>query len=251
MTSRTKTRMADRLAGDQERAAKAAETRRRGEPAPKARSTGVGDSRVFVDPDGPRDARTDLTVNGEPIPEHLTHLIPYEATDQGRVEVNAGKTEARAQVLRDPVDNKIAAFGDESLEPWQSPNPMKELADAHVGPGMRARFLSQRKCERDGMRGWKPVINPATGEPVKLGHMILGEMPEAKAIARNKHYEEQGAEDLREIYDEFNEKQTKLMRDAGIRDMGPLRPGELVEDDRTHEVDQIGLQQSRGNAATP
>ena len=74
----------------------------------------------------------------------------------------------------------------------------------NAGPDV-ARFegLSDHTVKNKGTRGWKPVI--VDGEPVKLGNMVLAEMPEGKARARNAHYAALGNERLKQNTERFME----------------------------------------------
>lgn len=182
----------------------------------------------------PPEAPSRLTVNGAPIPPELLSAIPYANTDQGLAE-RLAKPTAHATVTRDALSKRIeerADFRRESLEPWEAPDPMKDLADKHVKPGMRARFLSPEKVRRDGARGFEPVID--AGDPVKLGEMILAQMPEERAVARNHYYQSLGTEQMSRVEQEFKEGQQRLARDAGFR-------GRAVEDADT------GVHSVRGN----
>jgi hypothetical protein len=177
-------------------------------------------------------------VQGQRVPDGYAHLVPFENTDEGIAEKRKRKT-ARTSIVSDPLDKAIQQrrdFRTNELEPWESPDPMKELADAHVGPGMRPGFLSPRVIARQGMRGYKAVI--VDGEPVKLGDMILGEIPEEKAAGRQEHYRRIGQDRLTEMHETFQEGQEQIMRTAG-RSRSAKRGSE----------DDSGLQEVRGNAA--
>jgi hypothetical protein len=181
-----------------------------------------------------------LTVGGvaiEDIPGG--HLIPHGNTDQG-IEERLARPHASAQVTRDTLDKKIEErrdFRANELEPWEAPDPMGELVKQHVPAGFRGKFLSPGKIGRDGMRGYE-TVKGENGEPVKLGNMILGKMPETKAQARNRHYQGLGQQQMAEVHEKFNEEQQKLIRGAGVRSRART-PNPGVDD---------GLQEVRGNS---
>ena len=180
-------------------------------------STGLGESRIFVaPPDDPmREELPIRTVNGVPIPPELAHAIPYENTDQG-IEERAMQPTARTTVVADAFDKRISerrgALMD-GIPTWAAPDPMKTLADKHVAPGMRPKFLSPSKCDREGTRGWKPVADE-NGNLVKLGNMILGEMPE-EAVARRKAALNEAARQAQaEVIGEFEEQSAQILSAA-------------------------------------
>jgi hypothetical protein len=114
---------------------------------------------------------------------------------------------------------------------------MRELADRHVGPGMSPKFLSPSKCTREGTRGFE-VVRDERGEPVKLGNMILGQMPVEMKEQRSRHYRELGADAQKQNQQQFQEQQAKVLRDAGVRSNSVLsRPSD----------GDVGFQSVRGN----
>jgi hypothetical protein len=172
-------------------------------------STGVGESRTFNAPEGtfPEDLEnprhlSNCTLNGEPIPEGLWALIPYEMTDQGHAEKHAGKTHARSSVVVDEVHQSIRRRGgnlDEGMG-FDAYDPMLELVHEHVPAGMRPKFLSKRKVDSEGTtRGYK-ICRKENGDPVSLGTSILGYMPEERAAAIQAGFEEKSHEAQREMY---------------------------------------------------
>jgi len=234
--------------------AKAAEVRRQKAEARRAfcQAQGIGESKVFAAPPGtfPESSVLDCHVGGvlvRDLPIEVQGRILYQQTDEGIAERNAGKVDSAARVTEGPLEKAIQARGDESLQPWEAPDPMQELVKKHIQSGMRPRFLSTRKTDKDGKRGWEVVVDPKTGEPVKLGTLILAQMPEQKASSRNAFYQAKSEEDLREIFDEYAEKQERMIRDAGARGVGVLRPGDLLKDERGSGTHAIGLHSVRGN----
>lgn len=176
-------------------------------------------------------------INGQRLPDGSAHLVPFENTDEGIAE-RRRRPHASARVTSDPLDKAIQErreFRTTELEPWEARDPMKELAAAHVGPGMRPAFLSPNVIANQGMRGYQAVM--AEGEPVKLGNMILCEMPEARAQKRQRHYQDVGRNKLADMQGKFEEEQEQIMRTAGRS--RSARRGEDAD---------IGLQEVRGNA---
>lgn len=209
---------------------------------------GRGNSKPHISSEPKERAEKVLTVNGEPIPAEFAHAIPYGNTDQGIAEFNDQEfvrdDAGQVKIIADEFDQTIRARTD-AVEPYEMPDPMKEIVEAHVKPGFRGRFLAPRVIEKRGLRGYEIVKNDK-GDPIRLANMVLGVMPEEKARRRNKYYQQQGEDRLRKATEQFQEGQERLSSATeGVR---PLVAGETVQDHQTHQVAQIGLRSSRGNS---
>jgi len=208
-----------------------------------AMAQGIGESKIFAAPEGtfPDNPVLDCRVGGvrvRDLPLEAQGRILYQQTDEGFAERNAGKVESAARVTAGPFDKAVEErrdFRANEMEPWMAKDPMKELIDAHIGPGMKGKFLSPSKCERDGTRGFKPVL--VNGEPVKLGNMPLAEMPIELVERRNRTYRAKDAAALQQITEQFVTNQEREARDL----MGP--------NDRSgaHRGSSIGVRSFRGN----
>lgn len=156
-------------------------------------------------------------IGGKVVPDELYAMIPYENTDEGIAE-RLARPHAHASVTRDELSKRIERFGDSRLamEPWEDANPMQQIIDEHLPEGHRPKFLSERVIRRQGKRGWQPVVG-SNGDPVKLGELIFASMPEQKAAHRNKSYQAKGQAQIEQIHSEFQEKQEREFRDAGMR----------------------------------
>lgn len=203
----------------------AGKMRKAGEVAEKApTSTGFGDSKMFIAPEGAFERDLDwekLTLGGHPIPEHQRGLIPYDLTDQGRIEreqtieANGGravsefplravdlpggvgvagniKASQRLYVDQTAAGNKIAEQVDLAkggAMPWeyQGNDAMSEVMHAHLKPGERGRYLSPQQIKKYGLRGWEPVKGE-NSEPVRVDQMILAKMPADVAVKREQYF---------------------------------------------------------------
>lgn len=160
----------------------------------------------------------ELTVNGEAIPDHFKHAIPYKATDQGKAE-HINDPKPMVEFVSDPLDKTIQARHDAlagGTPTWAAPNPMGDLAKQHVGPGMSPKFLSPRKCATEGTRGYE-MVKDEKGAVVVLGTLMLGQMPTEKVAQRNEHYREIGRKAQAEALDNFHEQQEQMMRTSNLR----------------------------------
>jgi antitoxin (DNA-binding transcriptional repressor) of toxin-antitoxin stability system len=191
---------------------------------------------------------TVLTVDGAPVPIQMAHLVPYAATDQGRAEDNEGKEEVRARVMTSEWDNMIAKRGDPDIPIWASPDPMKEAVEKHGRPGMAHKFLSPRHIDKRGLRHYE-IVRDGNGNPIKVGNMLLGEMPVEMREARNRHYQQQANDELAEAEANYRTDSERALRDEGIsRDEASiLRSGDSV---RSHDDPDrsatIGFRSRRG-----
>jgi hypothetical protein len=197
---------------------KAATTRRQNaevraaEKAPT--STGIGESRVFCDPDAPQqdDRLLNCHINGKLIrdlgftPLQLS-AISWHITDEGIEANNEGKSEVRASVTRDPLSKSMEKRKDDVLdrgmETWEAENAMQQILDANPRPGFRRRFLADAVVNKRGLRGWQPVIKD--GQPVTLGGLKMAEMPIEKAEARNRAVRAAGNERLKQVQERYME----------------------------------------------
>jgi hypothetical protein len=122
---------------------------------------------------------------------------------------SSGRARVTATEFGKSVEER-GEFRAQHLEVWEAPDPMKEIAEKHVGPGMRAKFLNPDRVARDGPRGFE-VVKDENGDPVKLGRMVLGQMPEERAQARDRFYRKKGADRLQRITEEHEERQRELV----------------------------------------
>ncbi len=184
------------------------------ERARRQETAGIPDSKVFSDP-GPENPTLDCHVGGmlvRDMPLENQNRIVYRQTDEGIAAFNAGKSERRAEVISDEFHTALLQRKDDvrgrGMELYEAKNPMKDLADKFVAPGMRPKFLSANSVKDAGGTGDYVVVkypegHPQHGEPVKVRGMILGEMPEQRAVARNKHYRERGNQLLKQIGEKY------------------------------------------------
>ena len=239
----------------------------------KPQAAGFGESRIFRDGDAPDPNERLLTLHvaGTPVAVMAKKLgkagtdwlqkLSYHQTDEGIAERNAGKSGAAARVISDTfqkeLHHKADNLEDAGMEPWEAYDPMKELKEKFALPGERVRFLSPRTIERSGMRGWQPKLN-SKGDPVKLGNMIMGVMPEGRARRRDKFFAEKAANELKRQQDRLKEEQERTASELGVK---PLDPNASVSgrfvvgmsaaapeaDYPDNPVAQLGLRSVRGN----
>lgn len=181
--------------------------------AEKLMSTGVGPSKVFCDPAAP-DPNAELRqchIEGRLIADHYTEdqiaILQWAWTDEGIAARNAGKSDARVQVLSDPLANSLQKRKDDvkerGMESWEAENAMQQQIDRYGKPGFRTRYLSDATVKTKGLRRWDPVI--VDGEPVKLGTLTMAQMPEDLASARNKKFRDDQSKRLDDVKRQYLE----------------------------------------------
>ena len=234
--------------------AKSAETRRRNAEAKAATAQGVGESRIFRDPDGPDPYAhlRDCHINDRRIGDFMSESEfatfctagGWWLTDEGIAERNVGKSEVRAEVIRGPLDNKKLERRDQQLEggrqSWEYADALKETADQYAKSGMRPKFLSTARINKEGSTRGYVIAKQDNGDPVRLGaDLVLGHMPEEKAQQRNKFYRAKSEQSIALLNAEMKEKQDKYERDAGLRSSSLVRS--------TPDPGADGLHSVRGN----
>lgn len=216
-------------------------------PKRKTMVQGVGASKLNRDPAGPSvyEALAGLHVGGVPIetlPENMVARLSYQHTDEAIAKRNIGKVDSAARVTAGPLEKNIAHrrdFRREQKEPWEAPDPMKDIAEKYIDPGMSAKFLSPAKVAREGTRGYE-VVKDDHGDPVKLGQMVLGVMPKDRSQARRKYYQDRGKQRLQKINQQADELQ-RAVRDGDSRPFAlagdSLEPGDGLHSDREEDFD--------------
>lgn len=185
-----------------------------GIPLENQEAAGIPDSPIFTTPRiEMENPLLDLHVGGTPVrdlPLEAQGRLLYRQTDEGIAEANEGKSPHRIETVRDELTGKCLERRDaivEGMEPWEAPNPMAELAAAHVRPGFKGKFLSPQKIQKEGTRGYQ-VVKDERGDPVKLRDMPLGEMPAERVQKRNEFYAKKSAEAAGAVKDAY-------LRDGG------------------------------------
>ena len=160
--------------------------------------------------------------------------IFFALTDEGLEERMAKllaegrlNTGPKVEITRSEFTGKVKQFGEfragHPEDQVEAPDPMRELVDKHVGPGLAPKFLSKAVINRKGKRGYEPVMDE-DGHPVELGGMVLATIPKEVAEARTKAYQSRSDVQLGQVLKEHGEEQEKLISDAG------LRPSEVQPD---------------------
>jgi hypothetical protein len=225
----------------------------------KTQAAGVGPSKVFAAEPGVFDETRDwskLTVNGQPIPEHLWARLPYCMTDQGVIEANAGREPRRAEVLREAplasypadvltalkqeesIEQSVARYR-ESIELMEQEDPLGVLMKLHTPEGRRGRWMSDRTSATIGLRragmDYEPLL--VDGKRIQHGGMFLATVPEALAIAAEQHMAKKSVDLTKSAIATVQHQVDQVMGEAGLkrqRERGDLPEGgiEFLENDQ-------------------
>lgn len=184
-------------------------------------AAGIPDSKPFVTPEEERvesgvDKMLSAHINGVLIsslnldPQVLAAL-DYYATDEGIAEKNARPNAREASGIEQgagPWEKSLQQKRDDVIErgydSYEARDPLREVAEQYAVPGMRPKFLSEKKTKDGGNRDYQ-VVKQENGDPVKVRGMILGHIPERVAIARNKHYQQRGGQLLKQLEQKYKE----------------------------------------------
>ena len=142
------------------------------------------------------------------LPPEVIAALDYFATDEGVAERNARpqmREPSGVTLGQDPFSKALEQKTDDVLErdmySYEARDPLREVAEQYAVPGMRAKFMSAAKIKAGGNRDYV-VVKEENGDPVRVKGMILGHIPEERAVARNKHYQKLGNQFLKQIGEE-------------------------------------------------
>jgi hypothetical protein len=188
----------------------------------KIRSAGgVGDSKIFCAAEDERsfsaeDRIKSCHINGILIAElqlgpEVIAALDYYATDEGQAEKNSRpdvRERSGVSLGADPFDKSLQEKRDDVIDrgydSYEARDPLREVADQYAVPGMRPKFMSAAKIKDGGNRDYV-VVKDAAGDPVKVRGMILGHIPERLARSRNRHYQERGNAQLKQLNEKYKE----------------------------------------------
>lgn len=110
-------------------------------------------------------------------------------------------------------------------------------------PGMAVKFLSQRCNDVLGLRGYQ-IVKDEHGDPVKVGTLIMGEIPQLIAVKRRAYYAKLAQDSIDEEVEKYAAEAERFAHQSGHAGVGPLAPNEVFTAAAT-ERDESLLGQSR------
>lgn len=153
----------------------------------------------------------------------------------------------RVEMGRDAEDKQIFdRLDDDEFDPLSESDPLRAAVKAYGRPGFANKLLSDRVCNIQGTRGYQPVMD-GKGNIVKIGNMMLGEIPQALADKRQRRNVQMAEESLQTVQETFADQVEAAKRQARSVGLRVLEPGERVISHETGEGVDIGSQFSRGS----
>lgn len=132
-------------------------------------------------------------------------------------------------------------------DPMMLADPLRDAVEKYGTPGMRPKFMSPRAMDVLGDRGYR-VVTKENGDPVKVGTLIMGEIPEGMALARQRRYAEESIQAVRDQEEHYMETQERLVeatRTAGVG-FRPLRRDEIISANATETEESLGQSRAAG-----
>lgn len=152
--------------------------------------------------------------------------------------------EATAAAFRDRIlkipSRTVEIELDGALDPLLM-NPMRAAVDRYGRAGMAVKFLSTRCMDVLGMRGYE-IVKDERGDPVKIGTLFMGEIPQDWADRRLLHWANESKNALAEQEQTYYEKARREIESEGGRGIGAslLKRGETVSADPMLNDDYTG-----------
>lgn len=184
--------------------------------------------------------------------ENFAHVLPGPSNE----ELNRQQAEAEAkraasgmpkvEFVADAHDKRIDGYGDLDYDPLGLTDPLAQLKKDHERPGMALKLLSPDVMNRIGSRGYQIVKDPDTGDPVRCGKQVLGEIPERHAMARRKAVADMSLDQLASIKDNQREKMERLKSEAKDLGLTVLDTGDKVQNIGDGQTYGMGITVDRG-----
>lgn len=230
--------------------------------AAKPRSTGFGESKLNVAPEGsftPQPDEIDILechVAGIPVkdlPRENQMRLLYQQTDEGQAWWEANKKDlenkdsrtgpspsgrgmklADGRTATDVQEKLVVKYRDELStgfdENRATEDPFAEPMRLNLPAGHRGLFMSLRQCERMGMnRGglkYEPVLvkdSKGNWERVIILGMFLASIPEAAAQAQEAYYARRNKEKQVTVIEKVRTQADQVMAEAGMRNLAQRR----------------------------
>lgn len=121
--------------------------------------------------------------------------------------------------------------------------PMEEAVQRYGTPGMAPKFLSERCIGVLGLRGYE-IVKDEHGNPVKVGTLIMGEIPIRMAEARRRHYADESESNVQNMAEAFEEEAARAIRAGGRNGISVLQRGESVRSNAAGDLETEELTSS-------
>jgi hypothetical protein len=187
----------------------------------------------------------------DPAFAHVAVGPSNEELNQRQAEIEQKRAEngyPKVEFLADAKDKATDGFGDLDFDPLGLTDPLMALKNEYGRPGFSLKLLSEQCNDRLGRRGYQ-IVKDENGDPVKMGKMVLGEIPERFSNARKKAVIEKSNDELRSIKDAQRESVERMKSDAKGMGLTILEAGETVNNVGNGQDYQMGISVDRGEGA--
>jgi hypothetical protein len=116
--------------------------------------------------------------------------------------------------------------------------PMEEAVMKYGTPGMAPKFLSDRCIGVLGLRGYE-IVKDERGDPVKVGTLIMGQIPMRMAEARRRHFADESEEMVNSMAEQFEDRAEREI--AGRTGVSVLGRGERIRSDAAGDLESQEL----------
>lgn len=124
-------------------------------------------------------------------------------------------------------------------------NPLKEAVNRYSTPGFAVKFMSESCIAQLGMRGYRIVRDH--GDPVKIGTLIMAEIPIAIAERRLREYAEESKANVREAEENYQEAVDRtLSATPGSGGARALERGEIAHANASDVEERLGEARAAG-----
>jgi hypothetical protein len=176
-------------------------------------------------------------------------IAKHEREEAARIAKGYPKVEFGA----DAKDKEIDGFGDLDFDPLGTSDPLLGLKNQYGRDGFALKILSEKCCSHLGRRGYQ-IVKDVNGDPVRIGNMVLGEIPEKIAEQRRRAPINAAKEELGAITDQHREAVNKMKSDAKDMGLTIMERGETLKNNAggsgsSHgQTFDMGLTVERGEA---
>ncbi len=143
------------------------------------------------------------------------------------------------------IDHRVDVGNDDDADPLSAPDPANAAVDKVRRPGMAYKLLSPRCIDVLGMRGYT-ACRDEQGNEVKVGSMILGEIPQRVASARQATALKQSNDEVGMIADDYAASVDRLKSAAAGLGMRVLHPGEEMSAEASTDFETLGERRGAG-----
>lgn len=126
-------------------------------------------------------------------------------------------------------------------------DPLRMAVERYGRPGMAPKFMSDRSIALLGDRGYQPV-KTENGDIVKVGTLMMFEIPQRVADARKRRAAEESEQAVRDQENAYVETAERYVREAGRIGAGsrPLRADEVINANASETEEFVGQARPSG-----